>query len=151
MNTREFVRASLLWVQGFVTVTAVAGGVALVLGALDPRLATFLSPPASYLDGSPFSSYLVPGLALGAVLGGIHAVAFVMVLRRHVWAVLAATAAGYAALVWIFVQMIYIPFSFLQAVYFVAGLTEVGLVLLLLGVLRRDRMPLGEHSRALAD
>ena len=85
------------------------------------------------------------------MLGGIHAVAFVMVLRRHGWAVLAATAAGYAALVWIFVQMIYIPFSFLQAVYFVAGLTEVGLVLLLLGVLRRDRMPLGEHSRALAD
>jgi hypothetical protein len=38
--------------------------------------------------------------------------------------------------------MIYIPFSFLQAAYFTAGIVECGLVLLTLGVLR----PHGERT-----
>ena len=37
--------------------------------------------------------------------------------------------------------MVFIPFSVLQAVYFGAGLLEIGLVLLQLGVLRGERSP----------
>ena len=44
---------------------------------------------------------------------------------------------GYACLIWIFVQMIYIPFSFLQALYFTIGLFELGLSLVVLGILAR--------------
>jgi hypothetical protein len=139
MNAHRGIRLALLIVLGFVTLTALAGGVALMAGALNPDLATMLSPPAEYLEGSPFDSYLVPGLALAVVLGGIHLVAFVLVFRTAPFAAFAAAAAGYAALIWIFVQMIVIPFSFLQAVYFAAGLLELGLVLLALGVHRRGR------------
>jgi hypothetical protein len=37
-------------------------------------------------------------------------------------------------LIWIFIQMVFIPFSVLQAVYFAAGLAELGLLLLLMGL-----------------
>jgi hypothetical protein len=133
------IRITLMVATGFVAVTALAGGVALVVGSLAPDLATVLSPPAEYLEGSPFGSYLVPGLVLGLVLGGVHVVAFVLLARRHPRALLAAVVAGYAAVIWIVVQMTIIPFSPLQAVYVVMGLVEIGLVLLALGVLRPDR------------
>lgn len=55
-------------------------------------------------------------------------------LRRRRWAPLAAVVAGYACLLWIFVQMVVIPFSALQALYFGIGCLEIGLVLLALGV-----------------
>ena len=134
------IRITLMVATGFVAVTALAGGVALVVGSLAPDLATVLSPPAEYLEGSPFGSYLVPGLVLGLVLGGVHVVAFVLLARRHPRALLAAVVAGYAAVIWIVVQMTIIPFSPLQAVYVVMGLVEIGLVLLALGVLRPDRV-----------
>jgi len=57
------------------------------------------------------------------------------VLRRHRFAPAAAAVAGCGILIWIFVQMIIIPFSFLQAAYFGAGLLELVLALLLLDVL----------------
>lgn len=150
MNTREFARASLLWVQGFVAVTALAGGIALILGAVAPSIATILSPPVEYLGGSPFTSYLIPGLLLAGLLGGIHIVAFVAVLRRHPLGSVLSAAAAYATLIWIFVQTVYIPFSFLQAVYFAAGLLELGLVLLMLGLLSRDAEGLAPGRRRLA-
>ena len=51
-------------------------------------------------------------------------------------ALLATVVAGYAAVIWIVVQMTIIPFSVLQAIYVALGLGEIGLVLLALGVLR---------------
>lgn len=130
------VRFPLLVVQMFVAVTAVAGGVALVAGSIDPGLAWVLAPATEYLDGSPFTSYLVPGMLLAVVLGGLHLGAFIMVVRRHPWGHFVSAAAGFDALIWIFAQMVFIPFSVLQAVYFVAGCAELGLVLLGLGIVR---------------
>lgn len=134
MTEYRSIRLALLVVEGFVALTALAGGLALVIGSLNPSLSTVMSPPPAYLEGSPFDSYLVPGLTLAVVLGGVHLAAFVFVKLRNRFATLVAAAAGYAALIWIFVQMILIPFSYLQAMYFGAGLLELGLVLLLLGV-----------------
>jgi len=155
MNPQQATRITLLVVEAFVAVTAFAGGLALMVGALVPELSTVITPPAEYLEGSPFSSYLVPGLVLALVLGGLNVIAFVLLLRRRPSALFAAATAGYAALIWIFVQMMVIPFSFLQAVYFMAGAVELGLVLLLLGLLpimsstkrrsTRSRVPGSEH------
>jgi hypothetical protein len=133
------IRITLMVATGFVAATAFAGGIALVMGSLAPDLATVLSPPPDYLEGSPFGSYLVPGLVLALVLGGVHLVAFVLLARRHPRALLAAVVAGYAAVIWIVVQMTIIPFSVLQAVYVAMGLVEIGLVLLALGILRPGR------------
>ncbi|MGN6503375.1 MAG: hypothetical protein ACTHKX_10815 [Pseudolysinimonas sp.] len=120
-----------------VAVTAIAGGAVLAVSAVVPSWSTILAPPPEYLEGSPFGSYLVPGLALAVLLGGLHLVAAVLLLRRSRIRFIAATVAAYAMLIWIFVQMIVIPFSFLQAVYIAAGLAELGLVLLSLGLFSR--------------
>ena len=42
----------------------------------------------------------------------------------------ATSTAAFGLLIWIFVQMMFIPFSLLQAGYFAAGLVELGLLLL---------------------
>jgi hypothetical protein len=42
--------------------------------------------------------------------------------------------------IWIFVQLVIIPFSFLQVVYFATALAEFGLLLVCLGLLRRPRV-----------
>ena len=65
-----------------VAATAIAGGAVLVASSLVPSWSTVLAPPRDYLDGSPFASYLVPGLTLALVLGGLHLVAAVLLLRR---------------------------------------------------------------------
>jgi hypothetical protein len=132
-------RVSLLVLQALVAVTAIAGGAALILGALDPELATLLTPPTAYLEGSPFSSYLVPGLLLAIVVGGTQAVAFLLGVTRSDLDLLGAAAAAIGLLIWVFVQMMFIPFSFLQALYFGLGIAETGLVLVALGILGLSR------------
>lgn len=141
MTALRLARIGLLISTIVVGVTAVAGGAALIVGSVSPSLATVLSPPVEYLEGSPFSSYLIPGVILALVLGGLHLVVFVLVLRRHDRWVLAGAVAAFDALIWIFVQMVFIPFSFLQAFYFAFGLAEAGLVMLALGIL----IPLKHH------
>ena len=56
-------------------------------------------------------------------------------MGSSLWA-LAGAVAAFDTLIWIFVQMVIIPFSFLQAAYFVLGALEAGLVMLALGVLQ---------------
>lgn len=121
----------------FVAVTAVAGGVLLILGGLDPTLGSVFVPPASYLERSPFTSYAFPGLLLIVLVAAPHAAAFVSTVRSGGRAALLTATSGFACIIWIFVQMIYIPFSWLQATYFVIGLLELGFALLTLGVLAR--------------
>lgn len=128
-------RVGLLVLHGGVTITALAGGAALAMGSIWPNLVSGISMPTSYLDGSPFSSFLIPGVVLAVLLGGVHAVAFFAQLRRVRYAAFLSAAAAFAALIWIFVQMVYIPFSVLQAVYFAIGVAEAGFVMLSLGVL----------------
>lgn len=127
-------RIALLSSLAFVAVTALAGGVVLILGSLSQDVPYTIVPSGDYLSGSPFGSYLLPGLALIALVAAPHGWAFSALLRRRPAAEFLSSAAGFACLIWIFVQMVYIPFSPLQAVYFVLGLLELGLTLLLLGV-----------------
>ena len=62
-------RAALVSVDAFTTVTALGGGVALAGGLEDERF------PASWLDGTPSDSYVMPGLLLAGVVGGSAAAA----------------------------------------------------------------------------
>lgn len=94
------------------------------------------NPPGDLPAESPSGSAVLPGVVLAVVLGGIHVLAFAPLSRRLPRALFWAAAAGFATLIWIFVQMIFIPFSVLQAVYVVLGLAESGLVMLL-GLLGR--------------
>ena len=92
--------------------------------------------PVEYLTNSPFSSYVVPGLILGVVVGGTQLAAAIALLARRRTALLFSAVAGFGMLIWIFVELAIIQqYSWLQAAYFILGGLELILVLALLGVI----------------
>jgi hypothetical protein len=62
---RRPIRIGLMFLDSFLGVTAVLGGLGLLL-----RVPLF-SPPLDLLGGSPFGSYAIPGLALLILVGGV--------------------------------------------------------------------------------
>ena len=76
----------------------------------------------------------MPGIVLMIGIGGLHTAALILGIRNHRLFILAAVAGGYELIVWIVVQMMIIPFSWLQIGYAAAGLSEVGLAIVALGV-----------------
>lgn len=136
----RWIRIVLTVLTALVGITAIAGGVALVFGASRPSASGGVVPDLAYLGGSPFTSYIVPGVVLAVIVGGTHLLAAMLVGRGAPSGPFATAVAGFGLLIWIFVQMMFIPFSVLQAIYFAAGLFELGLVLLGLGLLRRRRV-----------
>jgi hypothetical protein len=57
-------RVVLVALNGFVAITALGGGLALASGLEGSRF------PATWLVGTPFSSYVAPGLILAGLVGG---------------------------------------------------------------------------------
>ena len=105
---------ALLLVQG---VGGLAGGLSL---ALMPD-GSIMKMPVSYLDGSPFSDFLIPGLILLLVLGVLPLVATAGLWLRRPWAWYAAFAVGCALMIWILVEITIVPFSWLQPAFGVVG------------------------------
>lgn len=132
---KGWIRTVLATLTGAVGLTAVAGGAALFVGSIGGNVAGSIIPDHSYLGDSQFTSYVAPGLLLAVVVGGTHVVSCILVARRSAAAPFAVAVAGFGMLIWIFVQMMFIPFSVLQALYFAAGLGELGLLILGLGLL----------------
>lgn len=92
--------------------------------------------PLTYLEGSPFRSFLIPGLILGVVVGGTQLGAAVALIIRQRWSLLICAIAGFGMIIWVFVELaIILTYSFLQTLYFGLGMLELILVLILLGVL----------------
>jgi hypothetical protein len=105
--------------EAVVAVSAVGGAVYGLSGA--PGVKT------SWLDGSPFSSYLIPSVVLLVAVGGSAALAFAALVMRSPWASPLGVAAGAILVGWIAVEVIWIPFSPLQPACLVAGLAMVAL------------------------
>ena len=103
----------------FLGIGALGGGGALML-APDGGL---LGMPLSVLAGSPFHSFLWPGVILFTVLGVVPVVVAVLTLKRSPLAPLAAMAVGAALMVWITVEMVMLagPGSLAWALYLVLG------------------------------
>lgn len=113
--------AALFVASLFVGLTAVFGGVTLVAG-VDKF-------PPSWLTGTLFSSYLIPGLILAVVVGGSAVVAAVTALRSRERATLWSMLAGAILLGWLAGERLILPppafspqFWWLEAVYVAAGL-----------------------------
>jgi len=105
---------ALLLLQG---ISGVAGGVSLV-AAPDGRI---MQMPVSYLDGSPFSDYLIPGLILLLMLGVFPLVVLAGLWLRPRPAWYGAFAVGCGLIIWILVEVLIIPLSALQAFFGVVG------------------------------
>jgi hypothetical protein len=121
-------RVALAALAGFVAVTAVGGGIALATRAETDRF------PADLLEGTPFTSYLIPGLILAVVVGGSAAVATAATLRRPADGAWASLLAGVVMMGWIVGEVLILApsaRSWIEAVYFALGLVMAGLALAL--------------------
>ena len=108
--------------------SAMIGGGMLILDPSGERL----SIPLSYLDGSPFSNYLVPGIILFSVFGVGSFVVIYGLIRRFPYSWPAALGLGFGQVVWIAVQIAIIgEMNLLHLIYGGLGLT-LGLLALAL-------------------
>ncbi len=101
--------------------------------------------PLEHLAGTPFSSFVVPGLILGVVVGGTQLAAGVAVLQRSQWAALLAAVAGFGMMIWIYTELVLIGYSWLRSIYFGLGIVELTLVLALLGTAPEVVSSWGRH------
>lgn len=121
-------RVALIVLGAFTALSAIAGAIAL----LAPGSA---GVPLYVLDGSIFSDFFWPALLLGVVIGGTQLLATVTAIRRSSTWLLWSTVAGFAMVIFVFVELaIMRGFSILHGVYFATGLAQLALVLALLGV-----------------
>jgi hypothetical protein len=122
-------RIVLAVLLAIVALNAFGGGVYGLLGAE--------GVPPSWLEGSPFRTYVVPSLVLLVVVGGSAALAAVLVLRGAPMSLTAAVAAGAILLVWIVVQVAIIGWvSWLQPTMALAAVAILGLASTLRGRVR---------------
>jgi hypothetical protein len=133
-----YILLTLIVYQG---ISALYGGLSLVL---DPT-GGVLSMPVSLLAGSPFRTYLVPGLILGLMLGVFplfliyplwkkpewKRAGFLNIYKDRYWAWTYSLYLGVMLMVWIQVQEMVIGYlHVIQAVIFAVGLLIVVTTLL---------------------
>jgi hypothetical protein len=118
----------LIWLLGF-------GVISCVIGAVMGIAFNGAGVPLDYLEGSPFNSYVVPGLILGVVVGGTQLLGFIGMLSKRLPGLLLATIAGFGMMIWNFAEVAVIgEYSFLQGIYFGLGILELMSVIALLGI-----------------
>lgn len=136
-------RIGLTILDAFLGVTAVLGGLGLLSGVAP------LSPPLALLEGSPFASYLIPGLALLILLGGGGLLATMLMLRRSPWGVAVSGLIGAMVVVFEAVELIVIGFTGLLAFYVGLGLAILALsAWLWLATRSASTAPMSRHQAA---
>jgi hypothetical protein len=116
--------------QALIGVGAVICGALLVI-APDGR---YLQMPADMLRGSPFATFLIPGLILFLVNGVGNIASAVLCFRTHRLGGFTGLLFGFGLIIWLFVQVNLIGGgSWLQYLYFV-----LGILVLLLGIAIRE-------------
>jgi hypothetical protein len=148
MMNHKLVRIALVAIETFVGLGAIAGGIALLTGVFAQGI------PVVWLQGTPFSDYTVPGLALAILVGGgmLLAAATVFILRE--WAVLVSAVAGIFMVGFEVVEAVSVDskagnglplVAGLQVFYFVLGLAIFGLAAYLWMTEYRDHSLLTRH------
>ena len=92
--------------------------------------------PVSWLEGTAFTSYLIPGLILSLVIAGVTILAGILLIMRKKGALEAAAASGFGLLIWLFTEMYILTAmdgGFLHAIFF----TEVLVILIATMILLR--------------
>jgi hypothetical protein len=120
-------------------VSALGGGAALIVS---PK-GGIIKMPLSHLEGSPFHDFLIPGIILFVVLGVGPLVAAVVLLKRpqspalerinpfhEYWGWTLSGVVGVGLLIWIGVEVAFVPYSNLQTTYAAVGALIVVLTLM---------------------
>jgi len=117
MSTR-IERIAIVTVSIFIALSAAGGAIGLIGGGLPF--------PPEWLEGTPFATYVGPGVILGVVVGGSAMLAAVMILRGQPLALPVTFVAGLIQLGWIVGEVLLVGthgevMLWLQVVYGVAG------------------------------
>ncbi len=115
-------RTGFIALEIFNGISALAGG----FGLMTNPDGKALMMDISWLDGTPFSSFLIPGIVLFVVNGIGNSVGAVLSLRKHKMAPYIAAFFGFVMMVWIVSQVAWIGYqSFLQPLYFGTGIAQL--------------------------
>lgn len=126
---RGLVRGTLIGVEVFNALSAVGGGI----GLLTPGS---MGIPIDVISGAGFTSYFWPAVILIAVIGGTQALAVGTEFRRRPRALFWAAFAGFAMVIFIFVELAIMQgFAPLHGIYFATGLLQLVLAFAMLDVL----------------
>jgi hypothetical protein len=121
-----YVMMGLILFQG---ISGLFGGIALVN---DPS-GELLQMPLSMLEGSPFDTFLIPGIILLTILGIFPMVVYYGLWKHRIWSWTGALIVSIALIIWIGVEIWmvgYHPEPPLQLIYGVLGMILLGLVML---------------------
>ena len=111
-------------IQAFIGLGALGGGFMLVR---DPSGST-LELPMSFLEGSPFPDFLIPGMFLLAVNGVGSIIGAGLSFTRRRYAQEIAIVLGAILVAWIVIQVVIIcSFHWLHVLYFILGIVELGI------------------------
>jgi len=120
---------SLMILMLFQGLSGLFGGIALVI---DPS-GELLQMPLSMLAGSPFNTFLIPGIILLIILGIFPMVIFYGLWKRTNWAWSGALMVSAALIIWIGVEIWMVGYHSeppLQLIYGLLGLILLVLVML---------------------
>lgn len=118
----------LIIIEFFNGLSGLAGGFGLIS---DPTAAS-LGMELSWLEGTPFNTYLIPGIVLLAFNGLGNIIAAILSLRKNKYMNKVAIFFGFGMMIWIASQVLWIGYkSFLQPLYFSTGLVQAILGLII--------------------
>lgn len=118
---------ALAAIEAFVGIGAVYGGINLIVDAEG------FGVERAWLDGSPFSSYTIPGLALLVVIGGGMLAAAALAVRGSGLAAAAAVMMGAITLAFLVVETLVIGYQGADQIPLVAVIGIASLALIGLG------------------
>jgi hypothetical protein len=110
-------------ITGFIALTAIGGGIALLSGVEAARF------PLEWLQGSLFKDYTIPGLLLAIVVGGSSLIACITVFRNLKTGIALAIVAGVAMMGFIVGEVLILnqvppgPTP-IEKMYFIIGLVD---------------------------
>ncbi len=118
----------LIIIEFFNGLSGLAGGYGLIA---DPSAAS-LGMELSWLEGTPFNDYLIPGIVLLTFNGLGNTIAAILSLRKNKYMNEVAVFFGFGMMIWIASQVLWIGHkSFLQPLYFTTGLAQALLGLIM--------------------
>jgi len=107
-------RRTVVGLHLFNAVSAVGGGIALIVGGL--------GVPVGLLRHTPFVSFVVPGIFLAVIIGGSATIGATALLARWRRAPVISAAAGAVMVGWIAGETLLVEgFSWLQGLYLLTG------------------------------